>query len=262
LSGLKNKQMESCFAGRPGDRNRQGSFFTFRNETLNLQRKQTDMNRKKTWAMGQRIGLYLLGVAVLAFGITLNTKTNLGVSPIISVAYCAADISGISLGTTTFLWYMLMIAAQLLLLGKDFKPWQFLQVGASFLTSWFIGIFETVLPAAENMVMRFVLLGGAIVITSLGILLTVGMEIVPNPADGFAHTLARKMGQDLGFGKNLFDFACILISVTVGLAAGGRLIGIGVGTVCTMFLTGRVVAVMNRLAGNKVRAVVERSRSR
>ena len=34
-----------------------------------------------------RIALYLVGIIVLALGITLNTKTNLGVSPIISIPY-------------------------------------------------------------------------------------------------------------------------------------------------------------------------------
>jgi uncharacterized membrane protein YczE len=31
--------------------------------------------------------LYLAGMIILAFGIILNTKSNLGVSPIISVAF-------------------------------------------------------------------------------------------------------------------------------------------------------------------------------
>ena len=39
-----------------------------------------------------RIALYLVGIIVLALGITLNTKTNLGVSPIISIPYAVAQI--------------------------------------------------------------------------------------------------------------------------------------------------------------------------
>ena len=38
--------------------------------------------KQKKWML--RIALYLVGIIVLALGITLNTKTNLGVSPIIS----------------------------------------------------------------------------------------------------------------------------------------------------------------------------------
>ena len=39
--------------------------------------------KQKKWIL--RIALYLIGIMVLALGITLNTKTNLGVSPIISL---------------------------------------------------------------------------------------------------------------------------------------------------------------------------------
>ena len=46
--------------------------------------------KQKKWML--RIALYLVGIIVLALGITLNTKTNLGVSPIISMPYAVAQI--------------------------------------------------------------------------------------------------------------------------------------------------------------------------
>ena len=45
---------------------------------------------------------YILGMVVLAAGITLNTKTGLGVSPIISVAYCVSQIFELNFGDMTF----------------------------------------------------------------------------------------------------------------------------------------------------------------
>lgn len=39
---------------------------------------------------------YLIGIIVLASGLTLNTKAGLGVSPIISTAYIFSDIIGFS----------------------------------------------------------------------------------------------------------------------------------------------------------------------
>ena len=49
-----------------------------------------------------RIALYLVGIIVLALGITLKTKTNLGVSPIISIPYAVAQIFGYETGTAVF----------------------------------------------------------------------------------------------------------------------------------------------------------------
>ena len=47
---------------------------------------------------GIRWGLYTLGMLVLALGLTLNTKTGLGVSPIISVAFGVSEIWGLNFG--------------------------------------------------------------------------------------------------------------------------------------------------------------------
>ena len=56
--------------------------------------------KQKKWIL--RIALYLIGIMVLALGITLNTKTNLGVSPIISMPYAVAQIFGYETGTAVF----------------------------------------------------------------------------------------------------------------------------------------------------------------
>ena len=194
----------------------------------------------------RRFVIYIVGIIVLAFGITLNTKTNLGVSPIISVAFCVSQLTNVQLGIVTFFWYCIMIALQAILLGKEFKLYQLLQVFASLLTSWFIGIFDVLLPAMESLPAKLILLVGAIVITAIGVVLTVGMNVVPNPADGLSSALGKKLGRDLGFGKNLFDFSSIVISLVIGFAFAGEMIGIGIGTVLTMILTGRVIAFINK----------------
>ena len=74
----------------------------------------------------RRIIIYLAGIIILAFGITLNTKTGLGVSPIVSVAYCISVLTGINFGTMTFFYYVFLVFLQILLLRKDFKVWQLL----------------------------------------------------------------------------------------------------------------------------------------
>ncbi len=75
-----------------------------------------------------RIALYLVGIIVLALGITLNTKTNLGVSPIISIPYAVAQIFGYETGTAVFVAYLIFIVLQIVLLKGKFPPFQLLQV--------------------------------------------------------------------------------------------------------------------------------------
>ena len=58
---------------------------------------------------------YVAGLLILALGIILNTKSGLGVSPIISVAYSIATISGSNFGNTTFLLYSVFVVIEIIL---------------------------------------------------------------------------------------------------------------------------------------------------
>lgn len=55
--------------------------------------------KQKLW----REGFYACGLVILALGITLNIKTGLGVSPIVSIPFVAAQVGGWSIGNT--LWH-------------------------------------------------------------------------------------------------------------------------------------------------------------
>lgn len=205
--------------------------------------------KQKKWIL--RIALYLIGIMVLALGITLNTKTNLGVSPIISMPYAVAQIFGYETGTAVFVAYLIFIV---LLKGK-FPPFQLLQVAASYLTSAFITIFDRILQAPDQMGMRLLVLVLAIILTGIGAAATVDVNIVPNPADGLARVLGECCGKNMGFGKNLFDFSAIVISLAIGFIGTGRPVGIGIGTVIAMVCTGRVIAAFNHFAKKKIEEI-------
>ena len=46
--------------------------------------------------------IYLAGMVILALGLTLNTKTGLGVTPILSLSFAAAQIWNVNFGDATF----------------------------------------------------------------------------------------------------------------------------------------------------------------
>ena len=190
--------------------------------------------------------MYVFSLALLALGITLNTKTQLGVSPIVSVPYCISQLASLPLGLTTFVHYLLLILLQKLLLGKAFPPIQYLQILCSLVTSLFIQGWDMLLPVFVPMWLRLLVLLAAIFITGLGASLSLAMDIVPNPADGLADAVGRKIRRDVGMGKNLIDFISLAISLALGLLLAHRILGVGLGTVAAMLLTGRVYALVHR----------------
>ena len=202
-----------------------------------------------------RVGVYLIGLVILALGIDMNTKAGLGVSPVVSVAYAFAQLLGLPLGVTTFVYYCLLIGIQFLLLKGKLSPIQTLQFLVSLLTSLFIQVFDSFLPMAGPLWAKILMMLGAIFLTGLGAAITVGMRLIPNPADGLASVIGQKIHRDLGMGKNLLDAICIVISIAVGLIFRGKLLGIGVGTVVAVLLIGRVVALCSPMVARIYRKI-------
>ena len=199
--------------------------------------------------------IYGLGMAVLALGITLNTKTGLGVSPIISVAYSVSQIFSLNFGDMTFLLYVLFVLVQLVL--RDRSEWiaTLLQIVVSLVFSRLLNLFDALIPysgADHGLTANLVLLAAAILLTGLGVAMTVNMRLVPNPGDGIVQAIAEKIGRDQGFTKNIFDMGCVCATVAVGLCFAGEIIGIGIGTIAAMIGVGRAVALVNALFKDKM----------
>lgn len=194
----------------------------------------------------RRIIMYILGLIILALGIDLNAKSQLGISPIISIPYNISQITGFILGGTIFIYYTFLVILQWVIQKKDFPLYQFLQVPCAFVTSAAVQVFDTVLPVSGSYPVRILLLLLAIVVTAIGASMVVGMQIVPNPADGLANIIGTKLGHGFGFGKNVVDCLSICISLLIGFIYTHGILGIGIGTIISMILTGRVIALLQK----------------
>lgn len=202
----------------------------------------------KKQKMVLRLAVYALGTATLALGVVLNTKTGMGTSAIISVPYAISVAGRWDLGHVTFFFYVFCALMQWALDRKRFRAWEWLQLAVSFVTSGCIGFFDRCIPmASEGLAARFVVLALAIVATGVGSSLIVMMELVANPADGLARTVGKLAGREFGFGKNVLDLCCVLTAAGIGLLFEGRIVGIGIGTICSAIFIGRCIALTNRL---------------
>ena len=219
-----------------------------------------------------RVGLYLLGMLFLAVGLTLNTKVTLGVSSIISVAHCVSVLTGMTIGDTTLLWYILLIAVQIVLhLIKKAPNWKqvilfdVLQLPLSLVFTRFMNLFSGILPVFETVYAgtffgsiwgRLCLLLLAITITGAGAALTLNVRLIPNPGDGIVQAIADFFSRPMGTAKNLTDLSCVAVTAAISLCAARRIIGIGIGTLLAALLTGRVIALFNRFFAARLQALV------
>lgn len=198
---------------------------------------------------------YLVGMLLLALGLTLNTKSGLGVSPIISVAFCTSRLLELNFGDMTFLLYVLFVAAQFWIRGKDRRMSDLLQIPLSLVFSRVLNLYDAVIPydsAEASFVSNLAVLLAAVLLTGIGVSMTVNMRLVPNPGDGIVAALAQRLGWEQGLGKNVFDVGCVILTCAIGLLASGHVIGIGIGTLIAMLGVGRSIALVNHLFREKM----------
>ncbi len=197
---------------------------------------------------------YVGGLILLALGVTLNTKTDLGVSPIISMPFSIANIWKLDFGVTTFAVYSLFVVIQFLLKGKNREWRDLLQVPFAFAFSALLTLFEGLFDfAGSPLFVRILWMLAGILLTGAGAAMVVDMKLVPNPADGLAQAVGDALRRDMGFGKNVIDLISVGITVLLGLLFAHKLIGVGIGTIAAMIFTGRVVALFNRLCLDRMK---------
>lgn len=215
---------------------------------------------------------YLVGMAVLAVGLTLNTKTGLGVSAILSVPFGASEIWDLNFGNATLVMYILFILAQMLLhIGMARKAGEkvsgkvlvmdALQLPLSIVFTRVINLVSALIPMlSETYPDRFIgslpgrilVLLLAVVLTGIGAAMTLNMRIVPNPSDGMVQVLSEAAKKKVGTVKNCFDLLSVCVNLILGFVFARSLVGVGIGTIIAALGIGRVIALFNRLCKEKM----------
>ena len=210
----------------------------------------------KKQSLFARWGFYLLGMVLLALGITLNTKAGLGASAIVSVPYTISQGTGLDFANLTLITYCVLVAAQFFIKGKNRSLLDLLQIVVSIVFTRFMALFQTGITYQSGFLpTNLLVLVLGILFTGVGAAMTVDMQLIPNPGDGIVSSLADRFGRELGLCKNCFDAFCVVCSLGIGLAFGKVLLGVGLGTVVSMVGVGRVIWFFNHLAKEKLQTL-------
>ena len=226
---------------------------------------------------------YAAGLFILALGITLNTKTGLGVSPIISVSYSISAIWNLNFGNMTLALYGIFVAAEMLLhtirhkrsikregtvLTHENKVdlkllllMDLLQFPLSLIFTRFLNVFSAWIPDlsslgpdsfAGSFLGRLMFLVIAVILTGIGAAMSLNMRVIPNPGDGIVQAIADCVGKETGLVKNCFDILNISITAMAGMVFGGKIIGIGIATVAAVIGVGRTISIFNHFVRKKM----------
>ena len=205
----------------------------------------------KAKELSLRYGISTLGLVLVALGVGISIKSNLGIAP----PSCPPTIlnlkwTGISVGTFTWMMHLLFILSQV-------KLKYLMQIPAAFVFGYLcdgaIWLFNSIDAPATNYVVQILLSLAAVVITAIGIKLEVLGRGWMLAGDMTTAILADETKTPFGTTKVIFDVALVAITallawVFFGLVTGnGSTVVIREGTLILAILTGLCMRVTDPL---------------
>ncbi len=198
--------------------------------------------------------IYFSGMMILALGITFNTMTGFGTSCITAGYYAIYQATPLSFAQASFIVYMVMLALEFLIKGKNREWRDLLQIPFSLVYSvlleWMEQLFMPI--RFDALWQNLLLLAAGIICIGIGTSMMINMRVVTSPPDGLVAAMAWKLKKNTGFGKNLLDAICVFIALVVDLLAHGKLVSIGFGTAMSMIFVGRAVAAFDHFFKEKM----------
>lgn len=196
-----------------------------------------------------RYGISTLGLVVVAVGVGLSVKSNLGISP----PSCPPVILNLvfptmSVGAFTWMMHLVLIGLQAILLRREFKLRYLMQIPAAFVFGYlcdlFIWLFDAIGAPATDYLIQMALCLVSIVVTAIGI----GLEVVGDgwilAGDKTVDVLAHVAKKPFGHMKVIVDVVFVAATALVSYLAFGLLSGNGTtfvireGTLILAILTG------------------------
>lgn len=200
--------------------------------------------------MVKRVAIYVCGLLMVSLGIVLCKKCNLGISPISSIPFVLELITHIPFGTLTMLFHLVNIALQLFLVRSIWNMKILLQIPVAVLFGRVINMMQYIIKIDDTkFINRWLALALSILFTGLGMACMLNMHLVQNPPDGLVSEVARIRKLEFGRIKVVYDMITLIIAIVLGGVYLHRISGIGVGTVVSALMVGRVSEIFKRRIG-------------
>lgn len=195
-------------------------------------------------------------------GVAVTKHGELGVSPISSVANIISyKFTFLSLGMWLIIWNCVLILGQILILRKDFKLIQLLQIPLSFVFGYFtdFGMWCVSFIPANSYIIRLILVICGIIILGFGISLSVIANVIMNSGEAFVKAMSDKSKQNFSNVKIGFDVLCVILSIILSLLFfSGNIVGTREGTIISAFLAGIVVKFFTRILDKPFTTILQK----
>lgn len=205
----------------------------------------------KKYSVAEYIRRYLIlviGLFIMAFGVALSTKAELGTSPVSCVPYVLSCALPYTMGTLTVAMHIVFIVIQILLLRKDYEPVQLLQLLVAFVFGYFTDFALQLTSGinAQNYIMQWVLCLLSCILIAFGVTLEVRAGVVMLAGEGTMTAISKVFHIEFGKVKIGFDVFQVATGLLLSFVLLHGLQGIREGTIAAAILVGTIVRILNR----------------
>lgn len=196
----------------------------------------------------KRYLFFIVGLFMMAVGVSLSTRSNLGTSPISSIPYVLSLGLPMTIGQFTFLMNLFLIAFQIILLRKQYKWIQLLQIVVAILFSYFtdftMKLFSWInVTSYPSQLGLFVI---SCLVLALGVSMEVTADVVMMAGEGVVNAISIVTKKDFGKLKVCFDATLVICSCICTFILFHKLNGVREGTIIATLLVGTIVRFINK----------------
>lgn len=201
----------------------------------------------------------------MSIGVAFSITSTLGTTPISSISYALALITGIDIGITTFIFNAALILIQFLILRSKFNKKRLLQLINCVLFGYFTDValyLVSFVPFEHTIPFYFVYLVLSIFLIAFGIFVYMPANIAPLPGEGCVEAIAIVTEWRFSTIKIGFDAAMVTIALIMCALWYTNVFGaVYIGTIISAFMVGFTLRQINNLyayiTGHEVNPVNE-----
>lgn len=200
------------------------------------------MQQRNGHELLKRYIFFFLGICLNAFGIALFTRSKLGTGPTSCIPYVVSLKSGLSFGTCTFIFNILLLLGQIILLRKNFPRYQLLQLPVTLLFSILIDGAMKFTTFVNTDIYWVALLYNILgcVFRAVGVSCQVVADVVMLSTEAFVKALSDVSKKEFSWIKLFFDVFMAAVAIALSFLLLGRLESVREGTLIIVLLVGPV----------------------
>lgn len=203
----------------------------------------------------RRILVYVVGLFIMAFGVSLSLKSNLGVSPVNSLPNeisLVANSFGInlSLGNAVIIIFSCYVLVQILIKRRRFPLIDLTQVIFSVIFGYFTnftGMLTNASSYLTSLPLRLLFMAVSMVFIAFGVSIYMNAKLVNMPMEGMTLAISEQLGKPFARVKVVVDCSTVILALVLSLVFLHGIEGVGVGTVLAAVYIGLLVKPIQKL---------------